>query len=251
MKDAQFRNKLDKYTVAPPDETVKKRFFEDLSTVQIRKSVPQFSLSRFMVSQLKMTRVSFWLFCAAYMAFVAVFASVSSYEQPVFLLCAATPFLIVSAIPVVFGNNLPPMLELESSCLYRPNRVMAARLLLCGIIDLTAVTAAGAFCAYFGSGNVFKVLMLGFLSFTASAFITLTVCVFSKAQSAVLINAGIFVALAALITAGDNVRLVIITATPAVLLGFLAFFIVLLAFSVRLVLRNYSFERIDMIGNKI
>lgn len=251
MKDAQFRKKLVKYTVAPPDETVKKRFFEDLSTVQIRKSAPRFSLLRFMVSQLKTTRVSFWLFCAAYMAVVAVFASGSSYEQPVLLLCAATPFLIVSAIPVVFGNNMPPLLELESSCLYRPNRVMAARLLLCGIIDLTAVTAAGAFCAYFGSGDAVKTMMLGFLSFTASAFITLTVCVFSKAQSSLLINAGIFGALAALITVSDDAQLVIITASPAALLGALALFIVLLAFSVRLALRNYSFERIDMIGNKI
>ncbi len=244
-----MRNNLKKtlsgYTVKNPPRTALEETKQLVLAQTILKSVPPFYPARFLKTQLRFLRLSFWVFTTAYLA-VAVAVSVPlDASQAVITLCTLTPFLTVAAAPSLFYNRHPQSFELESSCLYTPKTVLAAKMTLCGLFDLFAVIIGSVLCTLFCGARLELTLLLGLVSFTASSLITLTACVFTKTQNGILICFGLFCLIFGLV-AGNTAAQVRLASSPLLpLFLLLLLFSALLISMVKVVLNRSNYERLD------
>lgn len=213
---------------------------------------PQFLVKPLLKSQLKNIRLSFWLCCLAYMIIITAVSILAQSSQTLITIAAITPFLSVAAMPSLFYYSAPEYMELEQSCLFKPKTTLAAKVFLCGAVDLLIVLIASVICTAFGDAQFLRCLVFAFLSFLASAFFTLGVSLFLRVQTATFLSATLFLAFMGLIFGNNSVKTFILLSRNIILLLGIFIFALFVAAVIIVTFRKYDFERTGQkIGNYI
>lgn len=246
MKEQNIKKMLAAYTVgSPPGEAIEKTKTVVLS-VAVKRSVPKFSAGRFLKGQFHTLRASFWVISAIYLILVSAVSLKISSANAVVMLCAATPFLAVAAVPTLFYDSNPMSMELESSCLYQPKTALAAKMVLCGAVDLSAVVFCSVLCSVFTGGRVGMTVILGLISFLAAAFLTLGVSVLFKTQTAVLISIALFCSASGFLFSSHFMKEYILSLTFAQLSFITLTVLVLLVSALTVTFKKYNYERLGV-----
>ncbi len=245
MKQNDLKNVLSGYTVTDAPRAALEETKQRVLAQPIPKSVPPFYPARFLKTQLRFLKWSFWVFAAAYLAVAAAVSVQLTASSAVITLCILTPFLTVAAAPSLFYNRQPQSFELESACLYTPRTVLAGKLTLCGLFDLLAVISANVLCTLLCGVRLELALLLGLVSFTASSLITLSACVFIKTQNGILMCFGLFCLIFGLVAGNTTAQSQITSCALLPLLLLLLLFAALLIPTVKVILKRSDFERLD------
>lgn len=246
MNNSKLKKALNSYTVGEPSAQKIEKTKELVMSVSIPKSAPVFSPVRFLKSQLHTMRKSFWLICIIYLAVVLSICFFIKDSQSVIALCSATPFLTVAAVPTLFYNSNALSMELESSCLYKPKTVFAAKTVICGAFELSVVSVCSVLCAFWGDKEVKLILIMGFLSFLLSAVITLVLCTMFKTQTGVLISVGLFCCMSGVLLGSNEAKAFVLSLSFNALLAPALVSSILLIAVLLLIFKKYDYERMGV-----
>lgn len=213
---------------------------------------PYVSPKRVVLSQIQTVSNWFWLFSLMFI-FVVVYLSFKINNQLTTLfLCGAAPVLSIASLPVVFSNIDSGRMELESTCLIKPQTVFSAKMLICGCFDLIVISMTLLFSSQLCEINIVRSAVLGLISFTASSFLSLGASLVFKTQPAIALVSAIYTTVVACFASMGflSERLLEIKMPILVLVLVINSAMVFAMYSVAV--KNYSFEKVaKRFGNKI
>ncbi len=121
--------------------------------------------------------------CLVFMILMPVLGALCNNLQLIFFISLSLPLLSCITVPEILKQIDSGIMELESSTLYKAGSVFSARLIIYGIISLSAILISAAVTAPF-SGSFLWLLLFEILLFTASAFLSLLISLLIRNQYA-------------------------------------------------------------------
>ncbi len=252
MIDKKLKEKLLLYQVEPPHseqiEKAKQLVFENERPVK----VPYISVKRVVLSQIQTVSNWFWLFSLMFI-FVVVYLSFKINNQLTTLfLCGATPLLSIVSLPVVLGNIDAGRMELESTCLIKPQTAFSAKMLICGCFDLLVIIITLLFSSQLSEINIVRSAVLGLISFTASSFLFLGASLIFKTQVAISLVSALYTTVVACFISLDFLSEKLLEIKMPFLILALVINSALVYTVYSIANKNYSFEKVaKRFGNKI
>lgn len=252
MIDKKLKEKLLLYQVENPHseqiEKAKQLVFKNERPVK----VPYISAKRVVLSQIQTVSNWFWLFSLLFI-FVIVYLSFKINNQLTTLfLCGATPLLSIVSMPVVLSNIDASRMELESTCLIKPQTVFSAKMLICGCFDLIVIIITLLFSSRLSEIDIVRSAVLGLISFTASSFLSLGASLIFKTQVAISLVSAVYATIVACFVSMNFLSEKLLEIKMPFLVLALVISLALVYAMYSIAMKNYSFEKVaKRFGNKI
>lgn len=176
MKDKDFSALLKLESTAVNSEHKAKTLKASLEVAENR--IDAIDFWAFLKNQIHFISRSYYIYSIAYTLLLPLISAMFSASTTVLLIGILTPFLAMLSVPNILCTLESNMIELESSCLYRPNSVFSARMVICSAINLVVVVLTSAVSGIFaGSFGYIMALdtMLLCVSTLISMLLSLTV----------------------------------------------------------------------------
>ncbi len=252
MIDKKLKEKLLLYQVENPHseqiEKAKQLVFKNERPVK----VPYISAKRVVLSQIQTVNNWFWLFSLIFIFGVVYLSFRINNQSTTLFLCGATPLLSIASLPVVLGNIDAGRMELESTCLIKPQTAFSAKMLICGCFDLIVIIVTLLFSSQLSEIDVVRSAVLGMISFTASSFLSLGASLIFKTQVAISLVSAVYTTVVACFISMDFLTAKLLEIKMPFLILALIINIALVYTIYSIANQNYSFEKVaKRFGNKI
>ena len=250
--DKKLKEKLLLYQVESPNSEQIEKAKQLVLKNERPVKVPYISSKRVVLSQIQTVSNWFWVFSLMFV-FVVVYLSFKINNQLTTLfLCGAAPMLSIASVPVVFSNIDANRMELESTCLIKPQTVFSAKMLICGCFDLIVITITLLLSSQLSEINIVRSAVLGLISFTASSFLSLGASLVFKTQMAIALVSAIYTTVfACFASMGFLSERLLEIEMPFLVLALVINSVMVYALYF-VAIKNYSFEKVaKRFGNKI
>ncbi len=242
INEKNLLNALSHYKIENYSPSAKDKLKNEIFVLDI-KSIPPFSIFGFLSGLIYGLTTWFYIISFLYLFMVLAICSTANPDDFSILSCSVVPFLSIGSIGSVYLSWTPQSLELESTCLYKPQTIFAGRLVLCGIYNICILLLSGTL-----SEHYLHTVLLSLLCFLLSSISILSMCVFLNAKVVVCLSTGIVSLFISLFFSFDELFSQIkniLLSTPLIVFAgavvFLAFFAVFLSF---FVVKNFNFEKL-------
>ena len=244
MIDKQLKETLLLYQVEKPgSEQIEKAKQIVLKNERPIKA-PYISAKRVVSSQIQTVSNWFWLFSLMFVFAVVYLSFKINNQLTTLFLCGATPLLSIASVPVVLSNIDASRMELEGTCLIKPQTVFSAKMLICGCFDLIVIIITLLFSSQLSEINIVRSAVLGLISLGASLIF--------KTQVAISLVSALYAVVVACFVSMNflSEKLLEIKMPFLVLAVVINSAMVYAMYSVAI--KNYSFEKVaKRFGNKI
>lgn len=252
MIDKQLKETLLLYQVEKPGSEQIEKAKQIVLKNERPVKAPYISAKRVVSSQIQTVSNWFWLFSLMFVFAVVYLSFKINNQLTTLFLCGATPLLSIASVPVVLSNIDASRMELEGTCLIKPQTVFSAKMLICGCFDLIVIIITLLFSSQLSEINIVRSAVLGLISFTASSFLCLGASLIFKTQVAISLVSALYAVVVACFVSMNflSEKLLEIKMPFLVLAVVINSAMVYAMYSVAI--KNYSFEKVaKRFGNKI
>ncbi|MBK3496516.1 hypothetical protein JFL43_16960 [Viridibacillus sp. YIM B01967] len=203
MKDKKVKNTLEKYRVPQIpnsliDNTVglAKRAFERTGIKY------EMSFREILVGQIKYISPSLWVIQAALLFIILVFLLVSNsthnaYQSVITTISVASPIIALVVIPELAKSFNHHVWEMESTCKFDLQKLLAIRLIIIGALDMFVITIMVVITSTFYELSFINISLYILVPFNMASSIYLYILrrIRGKAATIICLTVGIFMAL--------------------------------------------------------